>query len=248
MRISDRWQTHCRFPAFAGFDPDDFLKPNRVNTDNNNFGPAFGLAWSPSFRSGWLHKLFGEDKTVWRGGFKSVTTRSSRRCSHCLLAVYATEWHQHRTLPGLSTGRGTPNWFEQLPAVATRSQPAGYPTGRPRERPSQPLHGALVIWLPAAAFQQTRDRWFLCRLGEPQAHDLGRSQPAGQADNRAASSSGLRSREIFAPARGIRPTTPCSGAWIAALHADFRRRRPIPGRGTWTAPARESAATSSNLL
>ena len=59
-----------RFPAFAGFDPDDFLKPNRVNTDNNNFGPAFGLAWSPSFRSGWLGKLFGEDKTVWRGGFQ----------------------------------------------------------------------------------------------------------------------------------------------------------------------------------
>ena len=59
-----------RFPAFSGFDPEDFLKPNRVNTDNNNFGPAFGLAWSPSFRSGWLHKLFAENKTVWRGGFQ----------------------------------------------------------------------------------------------------------------------------------------------------------------------------------
>src|SRR5262249_48899858 len=35
------------FPAFAGFDPKDFLKPNRVNTDNNNFGPSFGLGWSP---------------------------------------------------------------------------------------------------------------------------------------------------------------------------------------------------------
>src|SRR5262249_7281939 len=52
-----------RYPAFAGFDPADFLKPNRVNTDNNNFGPAFGLAWSPLYRSGWLRKLFGEDKT-----------------------------------------------------------------------------------------------------------------------------------------------------------------------------------------
>src|SRR4029453_1256070 len=57
-------------PAFAGFDPNDFLKPNRVNTDNNNFGPAFGLAWSPSFKSGWLHTLFGENRTVWRGGFQ----------------------------------------------------------------------------------------------------------------------------------------------------------------------------------
>jgi hypothetical protein len=59
-----------RFPAFAGFDPNDFLKPNHVNTDNKDFGPAFGLAWSPSFRSGWLRKLFGENKTVWRGGYQ----------------------------------------------------------------------------------------------------------------------------------------------------------------------------------
>jgi len=58
------------YPAFAGFDPNDFLKPNRVNTDNNNFGPAFGLAWSPALHSGWLNKLFGENKTVWRGGFQ----------------------------------------------------------------------------------------------------------------------------------------------------------------------------------
>lgn len=59
-----------RYPAFSGFDPAKFLEPNRVNTDNNNFGPSFGLAWSPSFRSGWLGKLFGEDSTVWRGGFQ----------------------------------------------------------------------------------------------------------------------------------------------------------------------------------
>src|SRR2546427_5976379 len=40
-----------RFPAFSGFNPDDFLKPNRVNTDNNNFGPAFGLARSEEHTS-----------------------------------------------------------------------------------------------------------------------------------------------------------------------------------------------------
>src|SRR6266700_4247028 len=38
-----------RFPAFSGFNPDDFLKPNHVNTDNKDFGPAVGLAWSPAF-------------------------------------------------------------------------------------------------------------------------------------------------------------------------------------------------------
>jgi len=33
-----------RFPAFSGFDPEKFLVPNRVDTDNKDFGPAFGLA------------------------------------------------------------------------------------------------------------------------------------------------------------------------------------------------------------
>ena len=38
-----------RYPAFTGFDPERFFEPNQVNPDNKNFGPAFGLAWSPSF-------------------------------------------------------------------------------------------------------------------------------------------------------------------------------------------------------
>ncbi|MCI0354484.1 MAG: carboxypeptidase regulatory-like domain-containing protein, partial [Acidobacteria bacterium] len=59
-----------QFPAFSGFDPAQYLAPNRVNVDYNNFGPAFGLAWSPAFKSGWLAKLFGDRKTVWRGGFQ----------------------------------------------------------------------------------------------------------------------------------------------------------------------------------
>ncbi len=59
-----------RYPAFAGFEPGRFLEPNQVDRDDNNFGPAFGLAWAPSFSSGWLGKLFGERKTVWRGGYQ----------------------------------------------------------------------------------------------------------------------------------------------------------------------------------
>ena len=35
-----------QFPAFAGFDPSQFLVPNHVNPDNKDFGPAAGLAWS----------------------------------------------------------------------------------------------------------------------------------------------------------------------------------------------------------
>jgi hypothetical protein len=37
-----------------------------VNTDNTDFGPAFGLAWFPNTRSGLVGRLFGDGKTVWR--------------------------------------------------------------------------------------------------------------------------------------------------------------------------------------
>ena len=37
-------------------------------TDYNNFGPRVAFAWNPSVRSGFLGKLFGDRKTVIRGG------------------------------------------------------------------------------------------------------------------------------------------------------------------------------------
>jgi hypothetical protein len=107
-----------RFPAFSGFDPNDFFKPNRVNTDNNNFGPAFGLAWSPAFRSGWLHKLFGEDKTVWRGGYQ--ISHDAFFTQMISLALASQSPNAISTVStGLPTGRGSSNWYEQLPASAS---------------------------------------------------------------------------------------------------------------------------------
>jgi Carboxypeptidase regulatory-like domain len=106
-----------RFPAFSGFDPEDFFKPNRVNTDNNNFGPALGLAWSPSFRSGWRHKVFGENKTVWRGGYQISYDAFFTQALSLLLAT-ATPNGISWVLPAPNTDRGFPNWFERLPAAA----------------------------------------------------------------------------------------------------------------------------------
>jgi hypothetical protein len=52
------------FPAFAGFDqPFDAVAKQKA--DNNNFAPRFSFAYTPHI-AGWL---FGEDKTVIRGGF-----------------------------------------------------------------------------------------------------------------------------------------------------------------------------------
>src|SRR6185503_11690074 len=38
-------------------------------SDKNNFAPNISFAWSPNFRSGLAHMLFGDSGTVIRGGF-----------------------------------------------------------------------------------------------------------------------------------------------------------------------------------
>jgi hypothetical protein len=90
-------------------------KPNRVNTDNNNFGPSFGLAWSPSFRSGWLGKLFGEDRTVWRGGYQISYDAFFTQMISLLLATSTPNAISAFFLDTQRTARGTGNWFAQLP-------------------------------------------------------------------------------------------------------------------------------------
>ena len=47
------------------------------DTDWNNFGPRFGFAYTPDFRSGFLSKVFGDNKTVIRGGGSMVYDRPS---------------------------------------------------------------------------------------------------------------------------------------------------------------------------
>lgn len=44
-------------------------------TDWNNFAPRFGFAYTPDFRGGFLGKLFGENRTVIRGGGSVVFDR-----------------------------------------------------------------------------------------------------------------------------------------------------------------------------
>ena len=103
-----------RYPAFAGFDPDNFLMPNHVNTDNNNFGPAFGLAWSPVFRSGWLRRVFGEDKTVWRGGYQISYDPLFTQALILLLGA-STPNAISADISAPTTGRGSPNWSTHTP-------------------------------------------------------------------------------------------------------------------------------------
>jgi len=108
-----------RYPAFAGFDPARFLEPNKVNRDDNDFGPAFGLAWSPSFRSGWLGRLLGDRRTVWRGGYQiSYEALPTQILSLNLATTTPNALFVDVTSAG--TGRGDPNWSARLPAGTPR--------------------------------------------------------------------------------------------------------------------------------
>ena len=53
------------FPAFAGFDAPIDMRVKQKG-DNNNFAPRFGFAYTPR----WGGRLFGQDKTVIRGGYQ----------------------------------------------------------------------------------------------------------------------------------------------------------------------------------
>lgn len=103
------------FPAFAGFDPAQFLVPNKQNADNNNFAPAFGFAWSPSFKDGLLGKLFGEGKTVWRGGYQiSYDSFFNNMLSNILADAPNSV---STTFSGAGTGRGSSNFFATVPTT-----------------------------------------------------------------------------------------------------------------------------------
>lgn len=111
-----------QYPAFAGFDAGRFFEPNQVNRDDNNFGPALGLAWSPSFSTGWLGRLVGERKTVFRGGYQISYQALYTQVISLDLAA-STPNAVFADIGGAPTGRGTANWFAQIPA-ATPRQPS----------------------------------------------------------------------------------------------------------------------------
>ncbi|MBV8733013.1 MAG: TonB-dependent receptor, partial [Acidobacteriia bacterium] len=105
------------YPAFTGFDPAQLLVRKEVSADNKDFGPAFGLAWSPTAHSGLLGKLFGDGKTVWRGGYQ--ISYDSLPTQLIFLGPATTTPNAISTMVNApNTGRGLPNWLEQLPSTA----------------------------------------------------------------------------------------------------------------------------------
>ena len=109
-----------RYPAFTGFDPNLFFQPNRVNTDNLDFGPGVGFAWTPSHSSGWLSKWLGDHRTVWRGGYQISYDPLYTQILSLDLATSTPNAITIDQRAVSTTGRGDPNWFESLPSGALR--------------------------------------------------------------------------------------------------------------------------------
>ncbi|HEV2860319.1 MAG TPA: carboxypeptidase regulatory-like domain-containing protein [Pyrinomonadaceae bacterium] len=74
LNLGLRYETAGVPLGFFG-DPDRsraaFAIPGPVQRDNNNFGPAFGFAYSPRPSEGsFMHTLFGDGRSVIRGGYR----------------------------------------------------------------------------------------------------------------------------------------------------------------------------------
>src|SRR5215831_9751055 len=69
------------YPALSGFDPAQFLVRHEIKPDNKDFGPAFGLAWSPARHSGLLGRVLATARQSCAEDTRSATTPSSPRPS-----------------------------------------------------------------------------------------------------------------------------------------------------------------------
>ena len=99
------------YPAFAGFEPNQFLVRHEVRPENKDFGPAFGLAWSPHGR------VFGEGKTVLRGGYQLSYDYLPTQMA--LLGPASSDPNAiTNVITAPNSGRGFANWLERLPTSA----------------------------------------------------------------------------------------------------------------------------------
>jgi hypothetical protein len=108
------------YPAFAGFYPSQFLVRHEVHSDNKDFGPGVGLAWSPSAHASWLGRRIGrwlgDGKTVFRGGYQ--ISYDAFFTQLMTSADVSTPNAITTKVPTPNTGRGAANWLEQLPTSA----------------------------------------------------------------------------------------------------------------------------------
>ena len=120
-----------RTPAWTGnfnLDPvsrtGPFNQPNKVASDNNNFAPTFGVAWSPSYTDGFLGSLFGENKTVVRMGYQiGYDTFFNNIASNAAASSPNIVQATTPSIVAAGAPRGLGNFSAQFPTVAPPVSP-----------------------------------------------------------------------------------------------------------------------------
>ena len=120
-----------RTPAFTGLfnvNPmtltGPFSEPNEVQSDNNNFAPTIGVAYSPSFTNGVMGTIFGDKRSVLRAGyqigydsfFNNIASNASSSSPNSIVTTI-------NSTPSATNPRGTPNFSSTFPATAAPLTP-----------------------------------------------------------------------------------------------------------------------------
>jgi outer membrane receptor protein involved in Fe transport len=95
-----------------------YIAPTKVDPDKNNWAPAVGIVYAPSYTSGLLGKLFGDRKTVIRTGYQigydSFFNNIASNAAVATPNVLATTLSSSATT---ANPRGTANWSTLVPTV-----------------------------------------------------------------------------------------------------------------------------------
>jgi len=101
-----------------------YSQPSKVKDDNNNWAPTIGIAYTPSFKSGWLGTVFGDRKSVIRTGYQigydSFFNNIASNAATSSPNVIAT---QVNSTLSAANPRGLANLFSQLPTTARALTP-----------------------------------------------------------------------------------------------------------------------------
>ena len=101
-----------------------YNQPNEVEADKNNFAPSFGFAWSPSWSDGLLGSMFGDRKTVIRGGYQiGYDSFFNNIASNAAVSSPNIVSTAVTSLVSTANPRGLPTFTSQFPTTARPTSP-----------------------------------------------------------------------------------------------------------------------------
>lgn len=133
----------------------DSGRDSLFDTDYSNIGPRVAVAWNPSFADGVMGTLFGDRKTVLRGGF-AITYDRVNTVSVILPAAFGIGFGQVlQTAAPLCNASGTPGTGCNPAAGATNRGSSAFRIGRDGSVPIPTFTGSTSPIVPGATALST---------------------------------------------------------------------------------------------